>query len=74
MPGLKQCSDELSRFAVDHLLRSQQRDLIDFRVEFDSFALESKLHESGKVNETLGLLQKAEAVFEEEGALFFLQH
>jgi arginyl-tRNA synthetase len=62
--------DAVRRFAVDALRQEQDRDLAAFGVRFDVYTLESSLHASGKVEETLGRLVAAGHAYEQDGALW----
>jgi len=56
---------------VQRILETQKKDLSDFGAEFDSFFLESSLHDDGRVQAVLEILKDRGAVYEQEGAWFF---
>jgi len=56
---------------VQRILETQKKDLSDFGAEFDSFFLESSLHEDGRVQGVFEVLKNRDAVYEQEGAWFF---
>ncbi len=61
---------ELGRHAVAAMRASAETTLGRFRVKFDSFASESEIRASGKVEETLKRLRGAGRVYESEGAIW----
>lgn len=60
----------MRRFAVQALRGEQNRDLDEFRVEFDNFFLESSLYDSGRVERTIEALRETGLVYEKDGALW----
>ncbi|MDR0787007.1 MAG: arginine--tRNA ligase [Gemmatimonadota bacterium] len=62
--------DEIRLFAVGSLRAEQNRDLDDFRVEFDNFYLESSLYADGRVAETIQRLRETGLAYEKDGALW----
>lgn len=52
-------------------LAKLQKDLADFRVEFDVWYPESSLYENGKIDKALAKLRENGHVYEEEGATWF---
>jgi arginyl-tRNA synthetase len=62
--------EQIRQFSVAYLRNEQDIDLNAFGVKFDSYFLESSLYTDGKVDETVGLLQKAGHTYESEGALW----
>jgi len=60
------------RFALEHLIDLIQRDLELFGVHFDIFFRESGLHhEGGEIEEIFNIFKKRDALYEEEGAVWF---
>ncbi|MBP7914929.1 MAG: arginine--tRNA ligase [Vitreoscilla sp.] len=62
--------DGIRQFAVAYLRHEQDLDLQAFGVHFDNYFLESSLYTSGRVTDTIGLLEKSGKTFEEAGALW----
>ncbi|HUQ28839.1 MAG TPA: arginine--tRNA ligase [Usitatibacter sp.] len=62
--------EQIRAFAVAYLRNEQDIDLVAFGVKFDSYFLESSLYTDGKVEETVGMLQKAGHAYQHEGALW----
>ncbi|MEO7940039.1 MAG: arginine--tRNA ligase [Burkholderiaceae bacterium] len=62
--------DAIRAFAVAYLRHEQDLDLQAFAVRFDNFYLESSLYTSGKVAQTVQMLQQAGKTYEHEGALW----
>ena len=64
--------NEAISFFMDHsanrILNGIKSDLLDFKVEFDSWFNEKSLFEEKKVEETLELLNKKKIVYEKDGA------
>lgn len=63
-PGLKE-------FASRAMLEKIREDLLDFRIEFDSWFSEKSLDDTGRVSSTIEELKKKGHIFESEGALWF---
>jgi arginyl-tRNA synthetase len=63
--------DAIRRFAVQTLREEQDRDLGEFRVDFDCHYLESSLYTDGRVTETLAALEKTGLAYERDGAIWF---
>ena len=57
-------------FGLPHNIARMQRDLERYRIKFDQWFLESSLHESGYVAETVQLLTDAGLTYEKDGALW----
>lgn len=55
-------------FAVAHLRDDQDRTLHGFRVDFDTYFLESSLYERGSVEDTIAALRETGLVYESDGA------
>ena len=60
--------DEIRAFAVQMLRAEQDRDLNDFRVQFDEYFLESSLYADGLVDGTVEDLRETGLVYEKDGA------
>jgi len=60
-----------SRYALLKILGWQRDTCRRFGLRFDTWYFESELHETKRVERTLEALRKSDAVFEEEGALWF---
>ncbi len=58
------------RFALPRNIERMKTDLARYRVNFDNWFLESSLHESGYVTETIDLLTEAGLTYEKDGALW----
>ncbi len=59
------------RFGLDFELEKLKNVLKQFRVAFDVWYSETSLYESGKIDETLGLLREKGHLYEKEGATWF---
>lgn len=57
-------------FGLPYNIARMQRDLERYRIHFDQWFLESSLHESGYVAETVQLLTDAGLTYEKDGALW----
>jgi len=67
-------AERLQVFREDGLRRmieGQKRDLREFGVEFDVWASEKAVRQSGKMNEVLGYIQEKNHTYEREGAVWF---
>ncbi|HWO88608.1 MAG TPA: arginine--tRNA ligase [Gemmatimonadales bacterium] len=64
--GVALCRD----FAVAAMKREQRRDLEDFRVRFEVWFEESRLHSEQRIGRTLAELERRGMLFEEGGALW----
>ncbi|MCC6319196.1 MAG: arginine--tRNA ligase [Gemmatimonadaceae bacterium] len=62
--------DRIREFAVAALRREQDLDLQAFGVRFDVYYLESSLYSDGKVEQTVGMLERGGHTFEQDGALW----
>ncbi len=58
------------QFGLPRNIERMQRDLARYRVNFDNWFLESSLHESGYVAETIDLLTQAGLTYEKDGAIW----
>ena len=57
-------------FGLPRNIERMKRDLARYRVNFDNWFLESSLHESGYVAETIDLLTAAGLTYEKDGAIW----
>ncbi len=57
-------------FGLPYNIERMQRDLERYRIHFDQWFLESSLHQSGYVAETVKLLEDAGLTYEKDGALW----
>lgn len=62
---------ELIKYALPKNLRRMKKDLETYRIIYDTWFMESSLHDSGEVMETVELLKKTDVVYEKEGAIWF---
>lgn len=69
MPSTERCAAFVA-FGLPYNIARMQRDLERYRIHFDQWFLESSLHESGYVAETVQLLTDAGLTYEQEGALW----
>lgn len=69
MPSAERCAAFVA-FGLPYNIARMQRDLERYRIHFDQWFLESSLHESGYVAETVQLLTDAGLTYEKEGALW----
>lgn len=60
----------IRRYGLDRLLEGIQKDLQDYRVQFDSWFSEQSLHDSGSVQESVEELTRLGQTYEQEGALW----
>ena len=61
---------ELARFGLSVNLPKMKADLLRYKISYDTWFLESTLHDSGYVAETADALTKAGWTYEKEGALW----
>ncbi|MBR3569678.1 MAG: arginine--tRNA ligase [Oscillibacter sp.] len=61
---------ELARFGLSVNLPKMKADLLRYKISYDTWFLESTLHESGYVAETADALTKAGRTYEKDGALW----
>ena len=61
----------IKEFSVKEILKDIKHDLIEFRVEFDSWQFESELHNKGIVKKVVEDLHKNGFLFEKDSALWF---
>ena len=62
--------EEFVAFGLPYNIERMQRDLERYRIHFDQWFLESSLHQSGYVAETVKLLEDAGLTYEKDGALW----
>lgn len=62
---------KLIAFGLDRNIARMKADLAKYKIHYDEWFLESTLHESGYVAETVGLLEERGWVYEQEGAKWF---
>ncbi len=60
----------IRRYGLDRLLEGIQKDLQDYRVQFDSWFSEQSLHDSGSVQGSVEELTRLGQTYEQEGALW----
>lgn len=58
-------------FALPRNIEKMQADMKKYRITYDKWFFESELHESGAVDETIGILKKNGMVYEQDGALWY---
>lgn len=74
--SLKDIDDEkrmsiLIDYALPKNLNRMKEDLLKYRIEYDTWFLESSLHNKGEVMETVELLKKTDLVYKKDDALWF---
>ena len=69
MPTEQRCR-EFVAFGLPHNIALMREHLQRYRINFDQWFLESSLHESGYVEETVKLLEDSGCTYEKEGALW----
>ena len=57
-------------YGIPRNIERMQRDLERYRIKFDRWFLETDLHESGYVAETIGILEKAGHIYEKDSQLW----
>ena len=62
---------EMQSFGISYNIQKMKADLERYGIFYDQWFLESSLHESGYVAETVELLEKAGYTYEKDGALWF---
>ncbi|MBI5826852.1 MAG: arginine--tRNA ligase [Deltaproteobacteria bacterium] len=70
-PGRAGATPTFQEFACSAMLDRIEKDLKDFRIEFDVWYSEKSLEEKGLVNDTIEELRKRGCIYESEGALWF---
>ncbi len=61
----------LGDFAAGHILKIIRQELIDFKVNFDSWYSQKELAKSGKIEQAFAVLKEKGFLFEQDGALWF---
>lgn len=61
---------ELVKFGLGHNIPKLKSDLENYRIFYDVWFNESKIHENGEVAETIELLKKSDYTYEKDGALW----
>lgn len=69
VPSAERCAAFVA-FGLPYNIARMQRDLERYRIHFDQWFLESSLHSSGYVTETVQLLTDAGLTYEKDGALW----
>ena len=69
VPSAERCAAFVA-FGLPYNIARMQRDLERYRIHFDQWFLESSLHSSGYVAETVQLLTDAGLTYEKDGALW----
>ena len=67
----KERREALVRFALPKNIQGLKDDLKKYRIEYNTWFLESSLHESGEVSKVISLLKEKGCTYESEGALWF---
>ena len=57
-------------YGIPRNIERMKRDLERYRIKFDRWFLETDLHESGYVAETIGILEEAGHIYEKDGQLW----
>ncbi len=68
--GEEERQEAMAQFGLKANLPKMQADLRRYKIEYDEWFLESTLHDSGYVAETVGLLTEKGWTYEAEGALW----
>lgn len=63
--------DDIVAFGLEKNIARMQSDLEKYKITYDNWFRESTLHKSGYVKETIELLDKAGALYEQDGAKWF---
>ena len=69
MPSAERCA-AFTEFGLKYNIELMKKHLKRYRIDFDQWFLESSLHESGYVEETVELLRKNGYTYEKDGALW----
>ena len=62
--------EDMRKFGLEHNIAKMKEDLDRYGIRYDCWFLESSLHESGYVAETIELLTRAGHTYEKDGALW----
>ena len=57
-------------YGIPRNIQRMKEDLLRYRIQFDRWFLETDLHESGYVAETVGILDRAGHIYEKDGQLW----
>ena len=60
----------MAQFGLEHNIPQMKKDLLRYHIEYDEWFLESSLHNSGYVEETVALLTERGWTYEKDGALW----
>ncbi len=69
VPSDERC-EVLKTYGLKHNIEKMQRDLERYRIKYDQWFLESSLHESGYVEDTVKILIENGYTYEKDGALW----
>lgn len=61
----------LVEYALPKNIEKMQSDLKKYRIEYDEWFLESRLHHDGELNETIQILKDKGLTYEKDGALWY---
>lgn len=64
------CRDVMARFGLERNIPKMKADLERYGIHYDKWFMESELHESGYVEETVALLTEKGFTYEKDGALW----
>jgi len=69
MPSAERCAAFVA-YGLPRNIERMKRDLERYRIRFDTWFPESRLHESGAVRDTVAVLEQAGLTYEKDGALW----
>ena len=61
---------EMREYGIARNIEKMKRDLERYNIHYDKFFLETELHDSGYVKETIDILEKSGHAYEKDGALW----
>ncbi|RMH19044.1 MAG: arginine--tRNA ligase, partial [Gammaproteobacteria bacterium] len=61
----------IHQYALQSIQENIRKDLENFRVEFDSWYSEEKLHASGQIEESVEMLKARDLIYQKDGAWWF---
>ncbi len=61
----------LAAFGIERNVKKLHDDLLKYRIKYDVWFRESKLHQDGELDETIALLKDKGATYEKDGALWY---
>ena len=64
-------TEKLVAFGLEHNIAKMQADLAKYKIHYDCWFRESRLHKDGYVAQTIELLEKQGALYEKDGARWF---